>query len=112
MVRPATIPRRRPPCRHQAVLRCPRVLLVREPRAGLQTLPPATGHHDEGHGEVKRMGYQIVQIKDANGNYVDWDGRLVALSDGTLGSIVVKRVLEDHVTRDKGLDVNLPANAD
>ena len=58
------------------------------------------------------MGYQIVQIKDANGNYTDWDGRLVALADGTLGSIVVKKVVERHVTRDKGLDVNLPANTD
>jgi hypothetical protein len=58
------------------------------------------------------MGYQIVQIKDPNGNYIDWDGRLVAGADGTLGSIVVKKVLEEKVTRDKGLDVNLPANAD
>lgn len=58
------------------------------------------------------MGYAIIQIKDANGNYVDWDGKLVALPDGTLGSIVVKKVLEDHVTREKGLDVNLPANSD
>lgn len=58
------------------------------------------------------MGYSIVQIKDANGNYVDWDGKLVALPDGTLGSIVVKKVLEERVTREKGLDVNLPVSAD
>jgi hypothetical protein len=58
------------------------------------------------------MGYQIIQIKDATGQYVDWDGRLVALPDGTLGSIVVKRVNELKVTRAKGLDVNLPVNAD
>ena len=58
------------------------------------------------------MGYSIMQIKDGTGTYVDWDGRLVALPDGTLGSIVVKKVLEEKVTRAKGLDVNLPGNSD
>ncbi len=53
------------------------------------------------------MGYVITQIKDANGNYVDWDGRLVALPDGTLGSIVVKKVLETSVIRAKGIDVDI-----
>lgn len=55
------------------------------------------------------MGYAIIQIKDANGNYADWDGRLVALPDGTLGSIVVKKVLETSVLRAKGIDVDVPA---
>lgn len=54
------------------------------------------------------MGYAIIQIKDANGNYVDWDGRLVALPDGTLGSIVVKKVMEENVIRQKGIDVDVP----
>jgi len=53
------------------------------------------------------MGYAIIQIKDENGNYVDWDGRLVALPDGTLGSIVVKKVLETSVLREKGIDVDV-----
>jgi hypothetical protein len=58
------------------------------------------------------MGYAIMQIRDAAGNYVDWDGKLVALPDGTLGQIVVKKVLEEKVSRDEGLDVALPANVD
>lgn len=58
------------------------------------------------------MAYAIMQIKGADGTYTDWDGKLVALPDGTLGQIVVKKVLESRVSRAKGLDVNLPVNAD
>jgi hypothetical protein len=58
------------------------------------------------------MGYSIMQIKGGDGSYQDWDGKLVALPDGTLGQIVVKKVLESRVKRAKGLDVNLPTNAD
>jgi hypothetical protein len=56
------------------------------------------------------MGYAIMQIKDANGNYVDWDGRLQALPDGTLGQIVVKKVMETNVLRAKGIDIDVPAS--
>lgn len=55
------------------------------------------------------MGYAIIQIKDANGHYVDWDGRLVALPDGTLGSVSVKNIIEAATVRAEGIDVNVPA---
>ena len=58
------------------------------------------------------MGYAITQIKDANGNYIDWDGRLVPQTDGTLGSVVIKKVLEEKVIRAHGEDVTLAVNAD
>jgi hypothetical protein len=59
------------------------------------------------------MGYVITQIWDpTEGRYVDWDGRLVAGPDGSLGSVVIRKVLERKVTRAKGLDVNLPGNSD
>lgn len=58
------------------------------------------------------MGYAITQIKDANGNYIDWDGRLVPQADGTLGSVVIKKVLEERVIRAHGEDVTLPPSAD
>ena len=51
------------------------------------------------------MGYAIMQIKDDDGDYIDWDGSLVPGPDGTLGSVVVKKVLEEHVLRAEGIDV-------
>jgi hypothetical protein len=56
------------------------------------------------------MGYAIMQIKDATGTYVDWDGKLVALPDGTLGAVVVKKVLEEKVQRATGNDVVIGTN--
>ena len=59
------------------------------------------------------MGYVITQIYDpATQRYIDWDGRLVPGPDGSLGSVVIQRILEQKVSRAKGLDVNLPGNAD
>ena len=55
------------------------------------------------------MGYAIIQIKDAAGNYVDWDGRFVALPDGTLGSVSVKHLIEAPTVRAEGIDVNVAA---
>lgn len=59
------------------------------------------------------MGYAIMQIYDtASGRYVDWDGHIQPGADGTLGSVVIKKVIEEKVTRAKGLDVNLPGGTD
>jgi hypothetical protein len=59
------------------------------------------------------MGYAITQIWDPVAqSYVDWDGHILPGPDGTLGSVVIKKVLEEKVTRAKGLDVNLPGNSD
>jgi hypothetical protein len=59
------------------------------------------------------MGYVITQIYDpVEQRYIDWDGRLVAGPDGSLGSVVIRKVLERKVTRAKGLEVNLPGNAE
>ncbi|MHB8633030.1 MAG: hypothetical protein ACYDBQ_03550, partial [Thermoplasmatota archaeon] len=59
------------------------------------------------------MGYAIMQILAADGvTYKDWNGQLVPLADGTLGSIVVKKVLEVNVQRAIGVDVALPGNAE
>jgi hypothetical protein len=57
------------------------------------------------------MGYAIMQILAADGvTYKDWNGQLVALPDGTLGSVVVKKALEQHVQRDQGIDVVIGTN--
>lgn len=58
------------------------------------------------------MGYAIMQIKDDNGDYIDWDGALVPGPDGTLGSVVIKKVLEEHVSRAQGVEVPVPANSE
>lgn len=57
------------------------------------------------------MPFAIMQILDpATGRYVDWDGKLHPGADGTLGQIVVKKVLEERVLRVKGIDVVIAAN--
>ncbi len=59
------------------------------------------------------MGYVITQIYDpATQRYIDWDGRLVPGPDGSLGSVIIQRILEQKVSRAKGLDINLPGNSD
>jgi hypothetical protein len=59
------------------------------------------------------MGYAIMQIYDPTSErYVDWDGHILPGSDGTLGSVVIKKVIEEKVSRAKGLDINLPGNSD
>lgn len=58
------------------------------------------------------MGYSIMQTRDpATGEYADWDGRLRDRPDGTLGSVVIKSVVERLVRRTTGSLVALPANA-
>jgi hypothetical protein len=57
------------------------------------------------------VSYAIVQIVSADGvTYKDWNGQLVPLADGTLGSVVVKKALEAHVQRDQGIDAVIGAN--
>jgi hypothetical protein len=59
------------------------------------------------------MGYVIMQIYDPTSQrYIDWDGHILPGPDGTLGSVDIRKVQEEKISRAKGLDVNLPGNAD
>lgn len=57
------------------------------------------------------MGYAIMQVLDDSGDFVAWDGRLVPQADGTLGQVIVKDILEDHMVRVKGIDVAVGSGA-